>query len=253
MTAADGDARQVFPSRRERLGHERVRAPVRLGGHPREHDRADALRRVADRAHRSRSCGLAGSRPPVTCSTIEARVAARVDPVQSEARACSRPASSARYSATFAPATPIASPCAASSVPSAAVEHVADRRGARVAARSAVGRQHREAGPRRARRRPGPAPARLGEGAPLGVAVGTAATALASAALGGAHGDEPTPGRSAPPPAAPRHLAAIAARPVPVAAGSSSRILSAVRRASAAIVSDGLTPSAVGMRAPSAT
>ena len=51
----------------------------------------------------------------------------------------------------------------------------------------------------------------------------------------------------------PGHPAATAACPLPVAAGSSSTILSAVRRASAAIVSDGLTPSAVGMRAPSAT
>ncbi len=144
------------------------------------------MRSAASRtaAHSSRSRGLAGSRAPDDVLDDEARVAARLDPVEPGAAACSSPASSARYSATFAPATPIASPCAASWVPSAADEHVADRRRAGVAARAAVGRQDREPGPRRARRLARSAAARLGEGAALGVAVGAPAAARGAAALG---------------------------------------------------------------------
>ena len=67
------------------------------------------------------------------------------------------------------------------------VEHVADRRRPGIPARPAVGREHREAGPRRARWRPAPPSARLGQGTSLGVAVGTASTAGGSAALGRSH------------------------------------------------------------------
>ena len=53
-------------------------------------------------------------------SDDQARVTARVDRSSPRRLAGARPASSARYSATFAPAAPIASPCAPSRVPSAA-------------------------------------------------------------------------------------------------------------------------------------
>ena len=112
-----GAAARLRLSRRD----ERVRPPVRLGGHPGEDDGADALRRLADRRAQLAQPRVGGLAAPVTCSTTRRasqRASTRSSP---RPRACSRPASSARYSATLAPAMPIASPCAASSVPSAAV------------------------------------------------------------------------------------------------------------------------------------
>ena len=77
--------RRRSPLRRERLGDERVRPAVGLGRHPRENDGADALRRLADRVAKVAQPRVGRLAASGDLIDDQARVAARVDPVQSEA------------------------------------------------------------------------------------------------------------------------------------------------------------------------
>ena len=97
-----------------------MRTRVCLCGHPCEHDGADALGRLTDRAAQLAQPRVGWLASSGDVLDHQARVAARVDPVESEGARVLEAGEQSRYSATFAPATPIVSPCAASRVPSAA-------------------------------------------------------------------------------------------------------------------------------------
>jgi hypothetical protein len=62
-----------------------VRAAVRLGGNPREHDRADALGHLADGAAEVAQPRVGGLTASGELLDDQLRVAARVDPVQTKA------------------------------------------------------------------------------------------------------------------------------------------------------------------------
>lgn len=187
-TASDTASTVTFEDRAPRP---RARAHARSARrHPGERDRADALCRFANCAAQlaqPRVGRLAASRDLLD---DQSRIAARVDPVQSEA---ARVLETGQQCAVLGDVRPRDTDRFAVRGEHGAVgsgEHVADRRGARVAARSAVGGQDRIAASRRGRRWPRPPPARLGKGTSFGVAVGTAATAVGSAPLGSSHGDD---------------------------------------------------------------
>src|SRR5215217_6893830 len=71
--------------RSERLRDQRVRPTVRLGGHPREHDRTDALRRLTDLDAQLAQARVGRLTIAGDLRDDQARVAACVDPVQSQA------------------------------------------------------------------------------------------------------------------------------------------------------------------------
>jgi hypothetical protein len=184
----------------ERLGDECVRTPVRLGRHPREHDRADALGRLADRSAERAQPRVGRLATSGHLLDDQARVAARLDPVQSEAARMLEAGQQCAVLGHVRPGDTDRLAVRGEQRAAGRGEHVADRCRAWITARSAVGRQHRVAGLRRAGRWPGPPPAGLGQGTSFGVAVGMAATAGGSAALRSCHGPDTTPRRRDAPP-----------------------------------------------------
>src|SRR5829696_2340670 len=193
-------AHQGSRSRIERLGDERVRAPVGLGGHPREDDRADALCRLADRGAELAQARVGRLEISGHVLDDEARVAARLDLVEPEAARVLEPRQQRAVLGDVGPGDADRLAVGGEHGAVCGDELEADRRRAGIAAGSAVGRQDRIAAPGRARRWSGPPAARLGERTSLGVAAGTAATAGRSAPLWSCHGYDTTPRRRYQPP-----------------------------------------------------
>ena len=128
----------------EGLVDEPVRELVVLAPHRAVGDLVEARRprRIASRQS-SRSASFLTLQSPRIWFTSSSESETTSTSSSCSSAAFLSPSTSARYSATLLVATPIVSPCAARTVPSLGLEHVAVGRRARVAARSPVGEQAR--------------------------------------------------------------------------------------------------------------
>jgi hypothetical protein len=101
-------------------GDQSVGGAIGVGRDPVEDDGADARPHIRDLGGELGKCRIADVPVAVDVTDEDLRVGARGDAGQARSCACRNPASSARYSATTALATPIASARAARRAPSEA-------------------------------------------------------------------------------------------------------------------------------------